>query len=116
MSSVGFSDPGRASASRRGRPALRVRSIRMQGNEHRVGGDERVQCQQPETRRAVDEDAVERLRSGRANRRRRDSRRQANQFDLGAGELAVGRDTKSGRLRSAESGVGVDRPALVSAS
>ena len=72
--------------------------LAVQRNQHGVGGDERVQREQAERRRAVDEDVVEVGRAAaRATRRRRVSRvEQRHQLDLGAGQVAVGGDERAG--------------------
>ena len=94
MSSVGLSDP-RTRLQRRDQigQAFEGEVFAVQGNEHGVGGDQRVQRQQAQAGRTVDEDAVvpaaERLEKAPEAEL---ALRQAHQFDLGAGELAIGRD------------------------
>ena len=62
--------------------------LAVQRNEHAIGGDERVQREQAERRRAVDEDVVELV----AQRLEQVPQAafaigQGDQFDLGAGEF-----------------------------
>ena len=101
-----------ANASQRGNEvgkALEREILACQRNQHSVGGDERVQRQQPERGWRVDEDEVEVV----ANRRE-DALQpmlaavERDELDLGAGQLAVGWnqrqaldscwDDRSGRL------------------
>ena len=63
----------------------------VQRDEHGFGGDERVQRQQAERRRAVDEDVIEAI----AERREKSAQlrfapRQRHHFDLGARQIAIG--------------------------
>ena len=85
--------------------------LAVQRNQHGVGGDERVQRQQAERRRTVDEDVVE-LVAQRLEQRAQPllAVRQRDQLDFGAGEIAVGgnqrqaidagRDDEAARRRS----------------
>ena len=85
--------------------------LAVQWDEDGVGGDQRVEGQQAEARRAVDEDAVEAV----AQRLEETAQSelafgQADQLDLGAGELTVGRDHEEVIERGRQNDrVGVDR-------
>ena len=70
--------------------------LAVQRNQHRVGGDERVEREQAERRRAVDEDVIEARRAAdRATRCSRCSRSgSGDHLDLGAGEVAIGRNQR----------------------
>ena len=93
MSSAGLSDGAHAAhrADEIGEPFERE-VLAVQRNQHGVGGDERVERQQAERRRAVDEDVVEVVaQRARAASRSRSSRcGERDQFDFGAGEVAIG--------------------------
>ena len=92
MSSVGFS--ARADAAQRGDEIgepLEREVLAVERNEHGVGGDERVQREQPERRRRVDEDEVEAI----AQRLEQVAQtalaiRERDELDLRAGEIAIG--------------------------
>ena len=69
--------------------------LAVQRNQHGVGGDERVERQQAERRRAVDEDVVEVVAHRREQRAQPFfARGERDQFDFGAGEIAVGGDQR----------------------
>ena len=81
--------------------ALEREVLAVQRNQHRVGGDERVEREQAERRRAVDEDVVEAVAERRDDAAQaRFAREHRDQFDLGAGEVAVGGDRRTGPRRS----------------
>ena len=65
----------------------------MQRNDERVCGDERVQREQAERRRTVDEDQVE-LRAERIQHAPEAvlARQHADELDFGAGQVSVGRN------------------------
>ena len=70
----------------------------VERNQHGVGGDERVEREQPERRRRVDEDEVEAV----AERVEHEAQprlavRQRDELDFGAGEVAIGRDERAAR-------------------
>ena len=73
--------------------------LAVERNQHGVGGDERVEREQAERRRRVDEDVVEAVaQRRRASARRRRSRfGQRDELDFGAGEIAVGGDQREVR-------------------
>ena len=82
----------------------------VQRNQHGVGGDERVQRQQAERRRTVDEDVVV-VVAHRAKQRRAAALRargSVHQFDLGAGEIAIGGD----QLEPVDRGRNDERPGV----
>ena len=92
MSSVGIERGAHAAhrADEIGEPFERE-VLAVERNQHGVGGDERVQRQQTERRRTVDEDVVEVVAHRRSSARSRSSRRgERDHFDFGAGEIAVG--------------------------
>ena len=70
--------------------------LAVERNQHGVGGDERVEREQAERRRRVDEDEVEaiaeRRRGARAGAAR--GRGSDDELDFGAGEVAVGGDER----------------------
>ena len=93
--------------------------LAVQRNQDRVGGDERVQRQQAERRRAVDEDVVEVVARTRGRARSRSSRAgERHQLDFGAGEIAI----RGNQLQAIDGGRNDERPrvgggsAVVSAS
>ena len=65
--------------------------LAVERNQHRVGGDERVQREQSERRRRVDEDVVE-VGAQRIEQTLQTTLAavESDELDLGAGELAVG--------------------------
>ena len=67
--------------------------LAVERNQHGVGGDERVQRQQAERRRAVDEDVVVAWRTlARSMRSAFFAVRQRDQLDFRAGQVLVRRD------------------------
>ena len=93
MSSVGIERA--AHAAQRGDEigeAFEREVLAVERNQHGVGGDERVERQQPERRRRVDEDEVEvdRAAASRSVRRRRSRFGSEHELDFGAGELPIG--------------------------
>ena len=90
MSSVGI-ERGAHAAQRRDEigQAFEREVLAVQRDQHGVGGDERVEREQAERRRAVDDDEAKRERSGSRNARRRRSRSvSGDELDLRAGEIA----------------------------
>ena len=72
----------------------------VQRNQHGVGGDQRVERQQAERRRAVDEDVV--VVVAHAAEQRAEALfalRQRDHLDLGAGQVAIGRNQRRGDRR-----------------
>ena len=71
--------------------------LAVQRNQHGVGGDERVEREQAERGRTVDEDVVvvvaQRMRAAREAVPRA---RQRDHLDFGAGQVAVGGDERAG--------------------
>ena len=89
----------------------------VQRDEHRVGGDERVEREQAERRRGIDQDEVE-ARAQRLEERAETAIAigERDQLDLGAGEIAGRRDHERGcatlvaRMKSSADGfVGRER-------
>ena len=72
--------------------------LAVQRDQHGVGGDERVERQQAERRRAVDEDVVE-LGAQRIEDALQPvlALRHRDQLDLGAGQIAIGRHERQVR-------------------
>ena len=65
----------------------------VERDQHGVGGDERVERQQAERRRAVDEDVVVVVAHGAKQRAQPFfARAERDHFDLGAGEMTIGRN------------------------
>ena len=96
MSRVGIERDANASivAMRSAIPSS-AKYSQLSGIRTRVGGDERVERQQPERRRRVDEDVVEVGAQAIEEPRSRCSRsRQRDELDFGAGEVAIRRDER----------------------
>jgi hypothetical protein len=79
-------------AGQRAQP-LEREVLGLHRDQHRIGGDQRVERQQPERRRAVEDDVVPRQRRRLLERPRqhRLAAQHADQLDLRAGEVLRGR-------------------------
>ena len=74
------------------RDAFEREVFAVEGNEHGVGGDERIEGEQPERRRRVDEDVVEVARAAdRGALKATLAAVERDELDLGAGQLPIGR-------------------------
>ena len=96
MSSVGLSVPRtrRNVATRSARPSS-AKVLAGQRNQDRIGGDERVEGQQSERRRGVDENDVEGVADrGEEVLQAPFAIRERDEIDFGTGELAIGGDER----------------------